>query len=112
MGREESNQILYYISLFSKIRCNLTYLPKNLTSYVNAPQVEKSGKFTRKVIYPSTDIFTSCLKSNCGAYFLVVTVTYSTYLHRNLTLQMITVLPTAMYELSLHHARRYVALLH
>ena len=31
------NQILYYISLFSKIRCSLTYLPKNLTSYVNSP---------------------------------------------------------------------------
>ena len=31
-------QILYYISLFSKIRCSLTYLPKNLTSYVNASQ--------------------------------------------------------------------------
>ena len=58
-----------------KIAVTSTYLPKNLTSYVNAPQVEKSGKFTRKVIYPSTDIFTSCLKSNCGAYFLVVTVT-------------------------------------
>ena len=26
-----------YLSLFSKITCNLTYLPKNLTSYVNAP---------------------------------------------------------------------------
>ena len=34
------NQILdYYISPFSKIRCSLTYLPKNLTSYVNAPYV-------------------------------------------------------------------------
>jgi hypothetical protein len=35
------NQILYYISIFSKIRCSLTYLPyllKNLTSHVNAPQ--------------------------------------------------------------------------
>ena len=31
------NQILYYISLFSKIRFSLTYLPKYLTSYVNAP---------------------------------------------------------------------------
>ena len=31
------NQILYYISLCSKIRCSLTYLPKNLTSYVNDP---------------------------------------------------------------------------
>ena len=31
------NQILYYISLCSKIRCSLTYLPKNLTSYMNAP---------------------------------------------------------------------------
>ena len=31
------NQILYYISLCSKIRWCLTYLPKNLTSYVNAP---------------------------------------------------------------------------
>ena len=34
--------MLYYISLFSKIRCSLTYLPstylpKNLTSYMNAP---------------------------------------------------------------------------
>ena len=36
-------KILYYISLCSKIRCSLTYLltyqPKNLTSYVNAPPV-------------------------------------------------------------------------
>ena len=31
------NQILYHISLFIKIRCILTYLPKNLTSFVNAP---------------------------------------------------------------------------
>ena len=31
------NQMFYYISLFSKIRCSLTYLPKYLTSYVNAP---------------------------------------------------------------------------
>ena len=34
------NQMFYYISLFSKIRCSLNYLPslpKNLTSYVNAP---------------------------------------------------------------------------
>ena len=29
--------MLYYISLFTKIRCSLTYLPKSLTSYVNAP---------------------------------------------------------------------------
>ena len=33
------NQILYYISLFSKIRCSLTYLPKNLTSYVQPAYV-------------------------------------------------------------------------
>ena len=32
------NQILYYISLFSKIHFSLTYiLPINMTSYVNAP---------------------------------------------------------------------------
>ena len=31
------NQILYYVRLFSKIRFSLTYLLKNLTSYVNAP---------------------------------------------------------------------------
>ena len=41
------NQILYYISLSSKIRCSLTYLPKylpkNLTSYVNALQNEING---------------------------------------------------------------------
>ena len=33
------NQILYYTNIFSKIRCSLTYLPKNLTSYVNSPIV-------------------------------------------------------------------------
>ena len=33
------NQMVYYIGLFSKIRCSLTYLPKNLTSYLNAPYV-------------------------------------------------------------------------
>ena len=33
------NQILYYISLFSKIRWS--YLPKNLTSYMNAPLLFK-----------------------------------------------------------------------
>ena len=32
------NPMLYYISLFSKIRCTLTYPPKNLTSCVNAPK--------------------------------------------------------------------------
>ena len=32
------NQIINYITLFSKIRFSLTYLPKNLTSYVNAPK--------------------------------------------------------------------------
>ena len=32
-----TNEMLCYISLYSKIRCRLiTYLPKNLTSYVNA----------------------------------------------------------------------------
>mgnify|MGYP001218508863 CR=1 FL=1 len=33
-----SNQILYYINLCSKIRCSLTYLPKNLNLHVNALQ--------------------------------------------------------------------------
>ena len=31
------NQILYYVSLCSKIRCSLIYLPKNLMSNLNAP---------------------------------------------------------------------------
>ena len=37
------NKILYCISLFSKIRYSLTYLPQNLTSYVNAPYLQNLG---------------------------------------------------------------------
>ena len=44
------NQILYYISLFSKIRCSLTYLPKNLTLYVNAPLSNLAPIFRMKFL--------------------------------------------------------------
>ena len=48
------NQILYYISPFRKIRCkircSLTYLPKNLTSYVNVPKSKVTRHLGKKYL--------------------------------------------------------------
>ena len=41
------NQILYYISLFNKIRFSLTYLPKILTSYVNNSLEKKKSRLLK-----------------------------------------------------------------
>ena len=59
------NQILYYINLFSKIRCKPTYLPKNMTSYVNVPSFDWNKSWISDQLPLSLLVFTAVCFLHC-----------------------------------------------